>query len=98
MKKFRTIWSVLLIAGITSCSNFLNVTPKNVISMDDLESIKQAMSGFLYNIANDGSGSNSLPRSPFESPVYGLVPYTDEWDLSKLAANEFEDYEMQKAD
>lgn len=48
MKKFRTIWSVLLIAGITSCSNFLNVTPKNVISMDDLESIKQAMSGFLY--------------------------------------------------
>lgn len=98
MKKFKTILSILLIAGMTSCSDFLNVTPKNVISMDDMESIKQAMSGFLYNVAETYGGANSLPRSPFEAPVRGLVAYTDEWDLSKLAANEFTDYEVQLVD
>lgn len=85
MKKCRILLSVLLITGITACNNFLDVTPKNVISMDDMESIKKSLAGFLYNIRENGNGGNSLPRSPFECPVVGLVEYTPEWDLSKYA-------------
>lgn len=98
MKKYSIILSVWLILGISSCSNFLNVTPKNVISMDDLESIKTSLAGFLYNEREGGSGTNSLPRSPFENPVGSLVEYTDEWDLSYLTENDLKDDEVRKID
>lgn len=101
MKKYKNIlWGVLLFCGITSCSNFLNVTPKNVISMDDMESIKQSLGGLLSNIRDDKSGSvTSLSvRSPFQAPVLGYVNYTDEWDLSKFIEDEFTDAEVRMAD
>lgn len=97
MKKYKYLLIVLLFTGLSSCSDFLNVTPKNVISMDELESVKKAMAGFLYNIREDGNGTNSIPRSPFEYPVVGLVEYTDEWDLSKFEAK-MTDYRVQIAD
>lgn len=98
MKKYSIILSVWLILGIVSCSNFLNVTPKNVISMDDLESIKTSLAGFLFNEKSDGNGTNSIPTSPFEMPVMGLIEYTDEWDLSSLAENDLKDDEVRKID
>lgn len=100
MKKFRNIiLGTLFFLGITSCSQFLDVTPKNVISMDDMESIKQSLAGFLYNVRDGGSGGNSMPWSPFSiTSVYGLVSYTEEWDLSKFTENDFTDGEMQICD
>lgn len=47
MNRYKIIVSILLLMGVCSCSNYLNVTPKNVISMDDMVSIKQSLSGFL---------------------------------------------------
>lgn len=85
--------------GLYSCNNFLNVTPKNVISMDDLESIKNSLGGFLYNVAEDGSGRNSMPWSPFDgSRFYSFWLYSDIWDLNSYAADELDDYEIQKID
>ena len=85
--------------GLYSCNNFLNVTPKNVISMDDLESIKSSLGGFLYNVAEDGSGTNSLPWSPFDgSMFYSFWWYPDIWDLSSYADDELEYDEVQNID
>lgn len=98
MNRYKIIVSILLLMGVCSCSNYLNVTPKNVISMDDMVSIKQSLSGFMYNVREDGSGGNSIPSSPFESPVLGLVSYTGEWDLSKYAAGEIKDYQIRVLD
>ena len=85
--------------GLYSCNNFLNVTPKNVISMDDLESIKSSLGGFLYNVAEDGSGRNSMPWSPFDgSRFYSFWLYSDIWDLSSYANDELEDNEVQNID
>lgn len=100
MKKFRNIiLGALLFLGMTSCNQFLDVTPKNVISMDDMESIKQSLAGFLYNVRDGGSGSNSMPWSPFSiTSVYGLVSYSEEWDLSQFVENDFTDSEIQICD
>jgi len=55
MKKYRmVIWGMLVFLGMTSCDKYLDVTPKNVISMDDMESIKQSLASFLRNIRDDG--------------------------------------------
>ena len=54
MRKFIYLISFLLVLGVTSCKEFLNVTPKNVISMEDLQSVKQALSGFLYGMPAEG--------------------------------------------
>ena len=91
MKKYIRLISILLILWITGCNKFLDVTPKNVISMDDLQSIKQALSGFLNGMRVDGGNSYN-----FENPVSPLEPsnregvllaYCEEWDLSELAAD-----------
>ena len=83
MKKYRmVIWGMLVFLGMTSCDKYLDVTPKNVISMDDMESIKQSLASFLRNIRDDGW--SSLPSSPFQGNTYGIVAYTEEWDLSQL--------------
>ena len=66
MKKYRmVIWGMLVFLGMTSCDKYLDVTPKNVISMDDMESIKQSLASFLRNIRDDGW--SSLPSSPFRN-------------------------------
>lgn len=85
MKKYIRLISILLVLGITSCKNFLDVTPKNVISMEDLQSVKQALSGFLNGMPADGDGySFEIPRPPF-GRIYeykAMMLYTSEWDLS----------------
>ena len=74
MKKYRmVIWGMLVFLGMTSCDKYLDVTPKNVISMDDMESIKQSLASFLRNIRDDGW--SSLPSSPFQGNTYGIVAY-----------------------
>lgn len=100
MKRIQICFFSILLIGVFSCSNYLNVTPKNVISMDDLESIKQSLGGFLYNASYIyGSGGNSLPWAPFEGHnMYGFVEYTDEWDLTDFVENDLKDYEIQKID
>ena len=63
MKKYRmVIWGMLVFLGMTSCDKYLDVTPKNVISMDDMESIKQSLASFLRNIRDDGWSSHLLFR------------------------------------
>ena len=97
MKKYRmVIWGMLVFLGMTSCDKYLDVTPKNVISMDDMESIKQSLASFLRNIRDDGW--SSLPSSPFQGNTYGIVAYTEEWDLSQLAENDFTDDEKRICD
>lgn len=100
MKRFIILLSVLLLMGATSCSDFLNVTPKNVISMDDMESIKQSLGGFLNNIANDRSGivGKNLPWSPFQDNWGTIRKYVTDWDLSKYVEDEFTDSEMRVCD
>ncbi len=88
MKKYIRLISILLVLGVTSCKEFLNVTPKNVISMEDLQSVKQALSGFLNGMPADGDGySFEIPRPPFGrlSEYKAMMLYTSEWDLSTLA-------------
>ena len=90
MRKFIYLISFLLVLGVTSCKEFLNVTPKNVISMEDLQSVKQALSGFLYGMPAEGSGcSNSIPWPPFDRSFEyrAMMNYTSEWDLSTLASD-----------
>ena len=84
------------VLGMTSCDKYLDVAPKNVISMDDMESIKQSLASFLRNIRDDGW--SSLPSSPFQGNTYGIVAYTEEWDLSQLAENDFTDDEKRICD
>ena len=97
MKKYRmVIWGMLVFLGMTSCDKYLDVTPKNVISMDDMESIKQSLASFLRNIRDDGW--SSLPSSPFQGNTYGIVAYSVEWDLSQLAENDFTDDEKRICD
>ena len=97
MKKYRmVIWGMLVFLGMTSYDKYLDVTPKNVISMDDMESIKQSLASFLRNIRDDGW--SSLPSSPFQGNTYGIVAYTEEWDLSQLAENDFTDDEKRICD
>lgn len=100
MRKYRILLCMLLIMGISSCDKFLNVTPKNVISMDDMESIKKALAGFLNNIANARSGitGKDIPWSPFGYIYGGLMDYTTEVDLSRLPEKEFTDDEVRRAD
>ncbi|WP_099290079.1 RagB/SusD family nutrient uptake outer membrane protein [Butyricimonas sp. Marseille-P3923] len=90
MRKFIYLISVLFVLGVTSCKEFLNVTPKNVISMEDLQSIKQALSSFLYSIPAEGNGYNKIVWSPFMrmSEDIPMISYTREWDLSLLAADD----------
>lgn len=98
--KLIIIW-VLLAGLMSACSNFLNVTPKNVISMDDLPSVKQALGGYMAGLRDDMSGvnGNTCPRSPFVSSQFSeFVPYTDEWDLSSFADNDMTDDEIRQAD
>lgn len=90
MRKFIYLISFLLVLGVASCKEFLNVTPKNVISMEDLQSIKQALSSFLYGMPAEGDGYGKMMRNPF-SRFYEDIPmisYTREWDLSLLAADD----------
>lgn len=90
MKKYIRLISILLVLGVTSCKEFLNVTPKNVISMEDLQSIKQALSGFLNGMPADGDGySFDIPRPPFGRfyDYKAMMLYTSEWDLSTLASD-----------
>lgn len=91
MRKFIYLISFLLVLGVTSCKNFLNVTPKNVISMEDLQSIKQALSGFLNAMPADGEGQSfGTPRPPFGRfyDYKAMMLYTSEWDLSTLASDD----------
>ena len=91
MKKCIQLISVLLILGITGCNKFLDVTPKNVISMDDLLSVKQALSGFLTGMrAGDMDYNFENPISPLEptSNEGILISYCEEWDLSSLAEDD----------
>lgn len=91
MRKFIYLISFLLVLGVTSCKNFLNVTPKNVISMEDLQSIKQALSGFLNAMPADGEGQGfGTPRPPFGRfyDYKAMMLYTSEWDLSTLASDD----------
>ncbi len=90
MRKYICLISVLLVLGVTSCKEFLNVTPKNVISMDDLQSIKQALSSFLYGMPAVGEGHGMLMSSPFSrfEEDIPMISYTREWDLSLLAADD----------
>ena len=69
MKKYRmVIWGMLVFLGMTSCDKYLDVTPKNVISMDDMESIKQSLASFLRNIRDDGW--SSLPKKQYARMAY----------------------------
>ena len=91
MKKYIRIISILLVLGVTSCKDFLNVTPKNVISMEDLQSVKQALSGFLNAMPADGEGYIfDIPRPPFGRfyDYKAMMLYTSEWDLSTLASDD----------
>lgn len=90
MKKYIRLISILLVLGATSCKEFLDVTPKNVISMDDLQSVKQALSGFLNGMPADGFDGYAfdIPWPPF-GRIYeykAMMLYTSEWDLSTLAS------------
>ncbi|MCB6971779.1 MULTISPECIES: RagB/SusD family nutrient uptake outer membrane protein [Butyricimonas] len=91
MRKFIYLISFLLVLGVTSCKEFLNVTPKNVISMEDLQSIKQALSSFLYSMRADGDaygmGGTVAPFGRFYD-YKAMMLYTGEWDLSNLAADD----------
>ena len=100
MKRFMILWSVLLLMGTLACSDFLNVTPKNVISMDDLESIKQSLGGFLNNITSDRSAivGKNLPWSPFLDNWGTVRTYATDWDLSKYVEDEFTDSEIRICD
>lgn len=91
MRKFIYLISFLLVLGVTSCKEFLDVTPKNVISMEDLQSIKQAFSSFLYSMpANDYGYSIGGTVAPFGryNDYRAMMLYTGEWDLSVLAADD----------
>ncbi len=101
MKIYRSIiLGLCFVLGITACSNFLNVTPKNVISMDDMESIKTSLAGFLYKVRDNGNGEvgSNIPWSPWLMPQYSFIGYSDEWDLSKYAQNDLTDSEIQILD
>ena len=99
MKRIILISIVVSLMGLYSCNDFLNVTPKNVISMDDLESIKKSLGGFLYNVVEDGNGTNSIPNSPFTGVMsHSFWWYSDIWDLNSYAADELDDSEIQKID
>lgn len=89
MRKYKILLIVLL-AGLMSCSKFLDVTPKNVISMDDMPSIKKSLAGFLYNVTKNSGGfnGNSLPYSPLGKIEFNFLGYTEEWDLAKYANTE----------
>ena len=54
------------------------------------------MASILRNIRDDGW--SSLPSSPFQGNTYGIVAYTEEWDLSQLAENDFTDDEKRICD
>ncbi|TKC65432.1 RagB/SusD family nutrient uptake outer membrane protein [Pedobacter hiemivivus] len=88
--KYNKIWLLVLLVILVSCNKFLDVTPKNVISMNDMESIKKSLAGYLYNVKERG-GANSLPWTPFEGVEATIVNYTDEWDLSHWGDKELTD-------
>ncbi|MEY8593680.1 RagB/SusD family nutrient uptake outer membrane protein [Butyricimonas hominis] len=90
MRKFIYLISFLLVLGVTSCKEFLNVTPKNVISMEDLQSIKQALSSFLYGMPAEGDGHTKMVRNPFSRfrEDIPMVSYASEVDLYLLAADD----------
>lgn len=101
MKKYYSvILGLCFVLGIASCSNFLNVTPKNVISMDDMESIKTSLAGFLYKVRDNGNGEvgSNLPWSPFLMPQVSFIKYTEEWDLSSYAENDLTESEIKTID
>ncbi len=90
MRKYICLVCILLVLGVTSCKEFLNVTPKNVISMEDLQSVKQALSRFLYAMPVDGTGYNvgensALPPFGCYYEYKAMVLYSGDWDLSTLA-------------
>lgn len=97
MKNNYKVWLLVLFAGLTSCNKFLDVTPKNVISMKEIESIKKTLAGYLYNV-KEGASSNGIPRSPITYMEGGLVDYTEEWDLSLLGNREITEPILQTLD
>ena len=94
--KTPNIIMTLVVSLSWSCSNFLNVTPKNVISMDDMESIKSAFSGYLYSVST-GYYSGDFPDNPLLYFMNDFVEYTPEWDLSDYANDELTYEEIQSA-
>lgn len=94
----KRILAVLFVAAtLSSCNAFLEVTPKNVISMRDMANIKRVMGGYLWNV-NDGRGgvNNSvIPYSAIsgEAQTY-LNCLSDEWDLSRSWNKDLTEAEM----
>lgn len=85
-KKILTL--LIIVVAFSSCRNFLDVTPKNVISMQDMPNIKRTMGGFLYNVVvqNGGGVTGSiLPWSPFSPGRFSsMSSASDEWDLRRI--------------
>ena len=84
MKKLYKIFNIVLVLAIfTSCTDYLNLAPKNERALKNLEDIRSVLSGYLFDVDNTYSGSTFPVLKQFvpDQAVVMFESYADNIDF-----------------
>lgn len=86
----KKILLIFLVFGFASCKDFLTIVPSDAIFLEDVQSLKQALSPWLHNYANNFRNPDTDAPAPWLPAAFAgkYQAYPDVWNFSRWADKE----------